>query len=188
MSETYVYFVRPVGADGPIKIGCSKMPVRRLKDLMTWSPVELEVILTVPGDFATERNIHDCLWNDHLHREWFGATPRVLAIVAKLKSGLPLAEAMDLSARDRSGEGKMRFSPERRVYLSYSHRVEWAQRKLSGAGVWSCWAPSDVKAIMDRWSGFRAVTPVAPTPDEMLVLDAYLADPATHSVAWEPSA
>lgn len=38
MRNTHVYFIKPIGMDGPIKIGCSDKPARRLITLAAWSP------------------------------------------------------------------------------------------------------------------------------------------------------
>ena len=54
-----VYFVRPVGMRGPIKIGCSKLPENRIKSLMVWSPFELEIAVAIPGNFKLEKAIHE---------------------------------------------------------------------------------------------------------------------------------
>lgn len=34
----FIYFLRPIGWDGPVKIGCSNYPMLRLNALMAWSP------------------------------------------------------------------------------------------------------------------------------------------------------
>jgi hypothetical protein len=33
MSDQYVYFIKPIGLSGPIKIGCSYIPANRLINL-----------------------------------------------------------------------------------------------------------------------------------------------------------
>src|SRR3546814_12747101 len=38
-----VYFIRPIGQAGPVKIGCSVGPNKRRPELETWSPVPLEI-------------------------------------------------------------------------------------------------------------------------------------------------
>ena len=95
----FVYFIRPVGLPGPIKIGFSKVPARRLLDLTVWSPFPLEVVATVPGTTMLETNIHQCLARSHDRHEWFFPTNDVTGVVAKLVAGLPIERAIDLSAR-----------------------------------------------------------------------------------------
>jgi hypothetical protein len=99
MSESYVYFIKPVDATGPIKIGVSGRPKYRLSQLLEWSPVALEVVLTIPGNLALERNIHECFADCHSHKEWFYAAPRLVAAIQALAAGVPVHEAIDLNAR-----------------------------------------------------------------------------------------
>lgn len=55
MSEPrLIYFMRPVGQLGPIKIGCSKTPDLRLDTMARWSPQLLEIICTTSGTMADE--------------------------------------------------------------------------------------------------------------------------------------
>lgn len=97
MSDQFVYFIKPVGMDGPIKIGCSWKPVDRLQSLACWSPYPLEIAATVDGGFSLEWNIQNCFADSHSHHEWFHATPRLLAAVEALKAGVPVHEAIDLN-------------------------------------------------------------------------------------------
>jgi len=50
----YVYFIKPVGASGPVKIGHSHIPFERLNTQMNWSPVKLEMITWAAGDRSHE--------------------------------------------------------------------------------------------------------------------------------------
>lgn len=94
-----IYFIKPVGQDGPIKIGCSSNPRLRLGQQMAWSAYPLEIICTVPGTIALEKNIHECFIDCHSHGEWFHATPRLLTAIARIAAGVPISEAVDLNAR-----------------------------------------------------------------------------------------
>lgn len=96
MSE-FVYFIKPIGMAGPVKIGCSFMPGDRLLNLSAWSPFPLEIAVTIPGNVALESNLHDCLFDLHSHREWFHESPRITDLIEKLRSGVPVEEAIDLS-------------------------------------------------------------------------------------------
>ena len=97
----YVYFIRPTSQPGPIKIGCSTIPARRLTTLGIWSPFPLEIIAVAPGTLATEKMLHDRFAEDRWHHEWFHASPRLAAFVNDLKRNVPLAEAL---ARDDAGQ------------------------------------------------------------------------------------
>lgn len=77
-----IYFIKPIGQTGPIKIGISSDPVRRLAEFGGWSPVPLELIGSVSGTWHDEQFLHDCLASHHLHGEWFNAAPAVLDATA----------------------------------------------------------------------------------------------------------
>ena len=102
-----VYFIRPIGQDGPIKIGSSRCPEDRLATYMRWSPYPLEIVVSVPGTMKTEVAIHCCFADAHSHEEWFRPIPRLLAAVERLIEGVPLEEAIDLSRK--VGEIRPRF-------------------------------------------------------------------------------
>jgi T5orf172 domain len=108
IGDSVVYFLRPKGMEGPVKIGCSGMPHVRLEAYLPWSPFPLEIVATVPGEYALERNIHDCLAASHSHSEWFHATPMVRDLVAALQAGTPIGQALDLSDRVGNIRGKKR--------------------------------------------------------------------------------
>lgn len=76
-----VYFMRPVGQIGPIKIGCSKLPELRLDTMTIWSPVQLEIVVSVPGTHPQETALHGMFRKHHLHGEWFGASKELLALI-----------------------------------------------------------------------------------------------------------
>lgn len=81
-----VYFLKPVGMSGPIKIGLSENPKRRINEFKNWSPFKLEMIGTAPGTWADEQFLHECLVEHHSHGEWFHASPLVLDAVEQVIS------------------------------------------------------------------------------------------------------
>lgn len=97
-----VYFLRPVGMEGPIKIGCSLHPRARMTAFNAASPFPLELVAEVVGDLELEKSIHDCFGDDFSHGEWFHASPRLLAFIAAIQAGAPAHEAVDLSERRAS--------------------------------------------------------------------------------------
>lgn len=97
-SPTQVYFIKPVGANGPIKIGVSHHPKARLGQFCAWSPVPLELVLAIPGSMALERRIHRHFADAHSHREWFHATPRLLQFIHDLKTGFDVSTMIDMQA------------------------------------------------------------------------------------------
>src|SRR6188508_28169 len=92
----YIYFVKPEGMDGPIKIGCSNKPARRLASFGPHNPYPLEIIAVAPGDMSTERAIHEHYAEELWHHEWFHASPRLIAATTALKRGASLAQAMPM--------------------------------------------------------------------------------------------
>jgi hypothetical protein len=93
----FIYFIKPVGMSGPIKIGCSMRPLNRLMEMAIWSPLKLELLHQQIGSHELERNIQMCFADYHSHLEWFRAGPRLTRAISKLQAGVPIAEAIDLS-------------------------------------------------------------------------------------------
>jgi hypothetical protein len=87
-----IYFIKPVGMEGPIKIGCSEMPDGRLETFMAWSPWPLEMLATVPGHFPQERFLHRCFAANRSHLEWFHVTSLLLETIAMAKAGASIQE------------------------------------------------------------------------------------------------
>lgn len=83
MVRSWVYFARS-GTDGPIKIGWSKNPTARLKELSVASPAGLSLVLAVPGDARDERRLHAQFAAHRLHGEWFNPAPELLSHIASL--------------------------------------------------------------------------------------------------------
>lgn len=78
-----VYFIRS-GRGGPIKIGVSRDPARRLAQLQCGSVTKLTLLGVVPGGFADEAAIHRRLHAYRIHGEHFEAAPEVLEFIAAL--------------------------------------------------------------------------------------------------------
>lgn len=180
---TFVYFLKPVGFFGPIKIGCSEFPIQRLKTLMAWSPFELELLATAEGGVDLERNLHECFFDLHLRGEWFRPDARLMACIEILKGGAPIADAVDLNDRrgsilkNRTRKGMSANTLDR---LSYSRRIDARIRGFNkrhdGERVS---APDDVYRIMKRWRGdYRDQdgTGIRPTEAERARLDQFLAN------------
>ena len=94
----FIYFIRRINGEGPIKIGCSYFPATRLREIASWSPYPLGLIAECEGDDRQERRLHNFLYDSHSHGEWFHPTEEVLSVVAAVKAGVPLESAADLSA------------------------------------------------------------------------------------------
>lgn len=176
-----VYFAKPVGLDGPIKIGCSDVPADRLIALGAWSPFPLELIGFVPGKMVDESFMHQCFADIHSHREWFHFTPALGAAIQKVLA----AGSVDVLKATHAPKGSIRNrhrrvkSPEWRQWSSYSARVRCAERKLRKNGDGTCWhAPDDVSRIITR----RFDEKKALSPADLARLDEYLANPEVGAV------
>lgn len=82
-----VYFIRPVGMAGPIKIGYSICPAQRILDLHAQSPFPLELIGMIDGPPSLEGQVHNHLRDHWSHHEWFFPTDAVLSFVGMAISG-----------------------------------------------------------------------------------------------------
>lgn len=186
-----VYFMRPIGMFGPIKIGCSSSPGARLRELMTWSPFELELLVTIPGDFDLEKKLHGRFAYLHRHGEWFNTDARLLGAIEALQRGEPLDRAIDLDLRTgsiRSGKSRRPRSENMKLRMYYLQRFNGRLRALKTTTGASMHAPVDVERIMDRWRGdWRDIdgTGIRPTTQEIARLDDFLANIATQAVTFE---
>lgn len=185
--KRHVYFFKPVGMAGPIKIGCSEMPNTRLERFAVWSPFDLEMIGYVRGSFADELFLHSAFSESHSHREWFNHTPELESAIAKIiAAGTVDAVRDELSAKGpiRKYTGR-RNSPEKREYVRYRMKTIWAEKKLRKQGERTMWhAPYDVTAILNAWCQRteHGGSLERPTATEMARIEEYLADPVKHSV------
>lgn len=152
MSKKYVYFLKPIGMDGPYKVGCSVIPERRLQTHDIWSPFKLELICTVPGTHSDERNVHFALKQWHRHGEWFDTNPVVLAIIdhARRIGALPPLE------RAPYGGGnirKQRNAEWSRAKAQISREVRMAERHAYGHWQNEVGRPARITALMASYLG-----------------------------------
>lgn len=73
---TWVYFVFAT-PDGPVKIGASIDPVRRLKELRRYASPAACLLGVVPGGYAQEHALHQRFQHLHAYGEWFNAAPEL---------------------------------------------------------------------------------------------------------------
>lgn len=79
----YCYFIG--ASEGPIKIGFSRDPARRLYQLRRETPEDIRLLAKVSGGADRERYYHEVFAEHHRGGEWFERTPELLAEIAKLK-------------------------------------------------------------------------------------------------------
>lgn len=75
-----IYFVQE-DPDGPIKIGCSTDPSRRLNTLQTGQPRSLELLAVLPGDRELEKQIHERCARFCIRGEWFEPAQELLDFI-----------------------------------------------------------------------------------------------------------
>lgn len=160
-----VYFIRPIGMQGPVKIGYSCSPDRRRTSLESWSPFALEIIAEIDAvSSVTERQFHT-LFATHLKsREWFHWSPEIQAVVDQINAGtfnlatLPEAKPMPRKPRPK-------WTEEQRRRVSYGHRARLTFKRTGFT------APHN-HLLMDM-----ADTAV------IAKFEAYLAEPHLHGIA-----
>jgi hypothetical protein len=81
----FIYFIQ-VGDDGPIKIGYSGNPYRRLGQLQTGHPELLRILLMFPGEKEDELWLHQILKNFRIGGEWFVNHAALQELIAKLNA------------------------------------------------------------------------------------------------------
>lgn len=128
-----VYFIKPKGMAGPIKIGSSVSACRRRADLERWSPVPLEIVAELDGSYETEMRFHARFAKLQERGEWFTATRDLLAVIAEVAAGTFDVDSLPPPRRlPRKMEQRGRInSPEQRLQRSYSIRLAH-RRRCSG--------------------------------------------------------
>jgi hypothetical protein len=63
-----IYFIK---SKKFVKIGVSSDPNSRLKELQTGNPFKLKIAATIPGHFATEKELHNIFERFRMEGEWF---------------------------------------------------------------------------------------------------------------------
>lgn len=76
-----VYFVKPIGMSGPIKIGFAADFEVRFQSLQTGSPIPLEALRVIEGTQQTELALHRKFAAHRLHGEWFEPCAELLAFI-----------------------------------------------------------------------------------------------------------
>jgi hypothetical protein len=79
----WVYFIQQ-GRTGPVKIGCSRAPMRRLRQLQTASAEKLVMLGTCPGRPMDEAKIHDMFRHLRERGEWFKPDPLLLHFIQEV--------------------------------------------------------------------------------------------------------
>jgi hypothetical protein len=79
-----VYFVQ---RGSEIKIGYTNDMAKRLTNFRTATTEPFKVLLTIPATTVLEGYFHDKFAEDRIEREWFKASPELLAFIARRTFG-----------------------------------------------------------------------------------------------------
>lgn len=127
---TFVYFIKPIGHEGPIKIGQAQDPSRRFQDLDQWAPWPLELLATIEGDRHLERRFHHYFRDLHQRREWFRVSNELQAVVREVAEGTfdtsILPEPRNLPRRPRDNSYATKAWGYRRSVIA---RLDFIRRK-----------------------------------------------------------
>ncbi|QPF81635.1 GIY-YIG nuclease family protein [Bradyrhizobium genosp. L] len=130
MRTGWIYFIKPRGQAGPIKIGFSKSLGERFGSISTASPLLLEIIGSTPGSLEDERFLHRCFAEQHSHGEWFYPSAALHAAIENiLQKGIQFArETLTEKGKDRPWARRKR-SDLTKSRMSASMRKQWALRR-----------------------------------------------------------
>lgn len=81
----YVYFIGVPGAD-VIKIGYSKNPWARLKELQTATTEDLSVVATVKTTETSEVDIHKLFKEERVNGEWFTRSALIESVIKEIRT------------------------------------------------------------------------------------------------------
>lgn len=82
-----VYFIQ--AGEEAIKIGWGKEPLKRLAGIQVHNHLPVRLLGTIPGDQATEREMHARFAAYRLRGEWFQLAPPLLAFIAESTDRAP---------------------------------------------------------------------------------------------------
>lgn len=179
MTDKTVYFLRPIGKNGPIKIGCSMHPIKRLRTVEIWSPQKLEIAASAPGSHFHENALHHRFANQRLHGEWFKASAELTALIDSVIATGALPPVAMPSGRkewaelERRRKGKLprRDNASRLCKYKLTKRVQDAERRAYGFRGYEYARPDDIDDIIRQYQGFGARLA---TEDEVAQIDRYV--------------
>ena len=145
----FVYFLRPVGQDGPVKIGFSCRPEERLQTYLSWSPVPLELAATLDGEPWLERYFHRRFHSSWLHHEWFSASQKLSAAVEDIAAGrfvIPAPSDVESAGPSICNQSRPSWSAEQRLGASLSRRIRHLEAKGAPVPKWVLTALRDYQS------------------------------------------
>jgi hypothetical protein len=133
-----VYFIRPVGQLGPVKVGFTTAVSGRLRKLGSDVPFPIEVAAECDGDEMLERRFHALFFDLRTHGEWFNASPRIDSVIEAIRAGAfdfsTLPEPRMLPHRRRKADGDLaapKLASILGISLAYAYQVLNGTRGIS---------------------------------------------------------
>ncbi|WP_230280240.1 GIY-YIG nuclease family protein [Croceicoccus sp. Ery15] len=143
-----VYFIKPVGMDGPVKIGCSQSPTSRRDALSTWSPFELEIVAEIEGGFDTEQCFHAMFEEQHQRREWFSWSEQLQDVIDSINAGTFDFNDLPGPKRITGNAGKTR----RKRTVAECYRASAMRRMHNSPSDWGkFYYPALRRILPERW-------------------------------------
>lgn len=158
-----VYFIQH-GEGGEIKIGttCGN-PYARMSTLQTGTPLELRLLVSIPGGVAEEVAVHERFAALRVRGEWFRPEPALLEFIASLRGSrcrvamAPLVAAANdvapLEPPDRGRDHRVNFT----IHYDGGRVIDddpaaWDARYKMGIGgaPWQWSDTTDLVSIQDR--------------------------------------
>ena len=90
-----VYFIKS-SCNKFVKIGYSKDPTTRLKELQTANPYKLSIVFTCEGGYQTEIGFHELFSQYRTRGEWFSITGKLKVAMKVLNTGFSSAKELEL--------------------------------------------------------------------------------------------
>lgn len=140
-----VYFIKPIGMPGPIKIGNSRSPDQRIETLAVWCPFPLEILATIAGDHMVERRFHARFFDSHNGHEWFAVTDELLATIAEINAGSFDVESLPAPrCLWKNTGGRKKWTDEERARTKINNALKRAERD---SGLVLDWPLTDERAL-----------------------------------------
>ena len=88
-----IYYLQQ-GDSGPIKIGYSAYPFKRMRQLQTANSVSLKLLLIVEGTKGLERRLHRQFSHLRIQSEWFSPSSELMSYISNIKTYVHLEQLL----------------------------------------------------------------------------------------------
>ena len=143
-----VYFIRSVNKNeeeyGPIKIGMSNNPKKRLNSIQTGNPNKLKIVKMISGGRKKEKELHKQFKKSCLNGEWFNPTKELLNLIngcnklnpqMKLNSKITTPYTKISTVFTNTKNSKYTVLTHKLFELGMSKNGAWSDRQLKLLGV-----------------------------------------------------